>query len=287
MSFRKQGEHIGFGPTDIQSAESVIPMIDSGFLENFQKIAAGLKRIAPKADDFLYFSAVMMHAAEASLINEDGTPKLNKRGDAVEAHWDKISTYNGESLKWASNDPSVKPYKNSNGDIFPELELIKAYKKWIGKPLCIDHKSSSVDHVRGFIVDTVYDRNLKRVIALCALDKHNYPDLARKVSTGYSNSVSMGTAVEKAICYDCGTVARQERDFCKHMISKSCYGEINVGLNPIELSIVVNGADAAAKIKHIIAAAQNLNSYVEEKEQELKKLAERTYSATISTDDNE
>ena len=45
----------------------------------------------------------------------------------------------------------------------------------------MDHKSSSVDHVRGFIVDTYYDRTLKRVIALCALDKAGYPQLARQI----------------------------------------------------------------------------------------------------------
>ncbi|HLG26276.1 MAG TPA: LAGLIDADG family homing endonuclease, partial [Paenisporosarcina sp.] len=78
-----------------------------------------------------------------------------------------------------------------NCDIFPEEELIKAHKKWVGRPLCLDHKSSSVDMIRGVIVDTYYDRKHKRVIALCALDKINYPDLARKVSTGYATSVSM------------------------------------------------------------------------------------------------
>ena len=119
----------------------------------------------------------MMHAAEASSLNdEDGTPKLNVKGEPVKVGWD---TSNG-TWKWTSNDPNIKPYKNSNGDIFPEEELIKAYKKWKHKPLCVDHKSSSVDHVRGFIVDTYYDRNLKRVIAFCALDKAGFPQLASK-----------------------------------------------------------------------------------------------------------
>jgi hypothetical protein len=282
MSFKKLGEAIEIKPSDIQSAESVIPVIEASVLEQMKKFAAGLKRIAPKADDFLYFSAIMLHAAEAALINEDGTPRLTKSGEPVQAHWDK----RGGSWRWISNDPSVRPLKNSNGDIFPEEELIKAYKKWIGRPLCIDHKSSSVDHVRGFIVDTYYDRNLKRVIGLCALDKFNYPDLARKISTGYSNSVSMGTAVERAICYDCGTVAKTEHDFCQHMRSKSCYGEINIGLNPIELSIVVNGADPAAKIKHIIAAANTLNSYVEEKEEQLERMGKVQYTANLNFNQN-
>lgn len=282
IGFIKIGESLEISPSDIQDFSSVSPLISEDIILEFKKTASQLKKIAPKADDFLYFSAVMMHAAEVVSINDDGTPKLNSRGDQVKVSWDK----GGGTWRWKSSDPCVKPYKNSNGDIFPEEELIKAHKKWIGKPLCIDHKSSSVDHVRGFIVDTYYDRKLKRVIALCALDKHNYPDLARKVSTGYSNSVSMGTAVGKAICFDCATVAKTEADFCKCMRNKSCYGEINIDLNPIELSIVVNGADPQAKIKHIIAAANSLNDYVEKKEAELNKIAEVIYSANVSVYDS-
>jgi len=174
---------------------------------------------------------------------------------------------------------------NCNHDIFPEQELITAHKKWINKPLCIDHKSSSVDHVRGFIVDTYYDRKLKRVVALCALDKKNYPELAHKVSAKITPSVSMGTAVTTAICTDCGRVAKVEADFCNHMKTKSAYGEINIGLNPIELSIVVNPADPRAKIKHIIAAAENLNNYVRSKEAQLKKVAEPSFYASLSFSD--
>src|SRR5574338_474184 len=276
MAFVKLGELIEI--SRVENTESCLPSVSAEILENFRKFASNLKKIAPRAEDFLYFSAVMMHAAEASSLNDDGTPRLNARGESVQVGWDK----SGGTWRWMSNDPSVKPYKNSNGDIFPEEELVKAYKKWVGKPLCIDHKSSSVDHVRGFIVDTYYDRNLKRVIALCALDKAGFPQLARQVATGVSTCVSMGTAVGRAICYDCGRVARTEADFCDHMRKKSGYGEINVDLNPIELSIVVNGADLKANIKHIIAAANTLNSYVETKQRELDKLSQLNLRATLS-----
>src|SRR6185295_4344341 len=67
---------------------------------------------------------------------------------------------------------------------------------------------------------------------------------------------------------------RIENDFCDHMRSKSCYGEINVDLSPIELSIVVNGADPQAKIKHIVAAADSIARYVEMKQNQIEKLAE-------------
>ncbi|HWZ22834.1 MAG TPA: hypothetical protein VNW06_09290, partial [Cytophagaceae bacterium] len=278
MTFKKLGEYIELGPNAIQDVSTVIPIISENVLDEMKKFASNLKRIAPKAEDFLYFSAVMMHAAEAALVNEDGTPKLTRSGEKIQGGWDE----SGGTWRWKCNDSNIKPYKNSNGDIFPEKELVKAFKKWVGRPLCIDHKSNSVDHIRGIIVDTYYDRELKRVIALCALDKQNYPDLAKKVSSGVSNSVSMGTAVGRAICFDCGQVARTEHDFCQHMRAKSCYGEINVDLSPIELSIVVNGADPQAKIKHIIAAANHLNNYVENKEKELEKLTKSATAESMS-----
>lgn len=280
MPFNKYGEA---AEIRIENTESCIPAVSPEILENFQKFAANLKKVAPKAEDFLYFSAVMMHAAEAAALNDDGTPRLTAKGEAVQVGWDKSNN----TWKWTSNDPNVKPYKNSNGDIFPEEELVKAHKKWVHKPLCIDHKSSSVDHVRGFIVDTYYDRNLKRVIALCALDKAGYPQLARNVSTGVSNCVSMGTAVGRAICTEagCHRVARTEQDFCSHMKNKTCYGEINIDLNPIELSIVMNGADQKATIKHVLAAANTLNTYVENKQKELAKLADLQFSANLQISD--
>lgn len=266
----------------LESTESCIAMVDQEIINQFRKTAASLKKIAPKAEDFLYFSAVMMHAAEAAAFNDDGSPKLTRTGEPVQVGWDKT---NG-TWRWMSNDPSIKPYKNSNGDIFPEEELTKAYKKWVGKPLCVDHKSSSVDHVRGFIVDTYYDRNLKRVVALCALDKAGYPQLARQVATGVSTCVSMGTAVGKAVCTDCARVARTEADFCDHMRRKNGYGEINVDLNPIELSIVVNGADPKANIKNILTAANAMNAYIDQKKAEIEKLAGNfTANINFNSDD--
>ena len=44
----------------------------------------------------------------------------------------------------------IMPYKNANGDIFPEEELVKAHKKWVGKPLCKDHKSESFLEAKGY-----------------------------------------------------------------------------------------------------------------------------------------
>ena len=77
--FVKQGELIQLATNAIESTEASVPLLDANILENFRKTAAGLKKIAPKADDFLYFSAIMMHAAEASLVNDDGSTSNKMR----------------------------------------------------------------------------------------------------------------------------------------------------------------------------------------------------------------
>ena len=250
---------------EIHSPEAALgdPIVHARFL----KFAEKLKRIAPKAKDFLYFSAVMMHSAEAALVDQKtGELKTASDGSPITASWE---VNDKGSWKWACSDGTLKPYKNNNGDIFPESELKKAYRQWVGRPLCKDHQSSTVDGVRGLVIDTYWDDTRKRVIALCALDRVNYPDLARKVETGYANNVSMGTAVGRSICFECGNVATTEAEYCDCVKGKSAYGEINLDLSPIELSLVVTGADPGAKLRNIVAS---LSGYSEEKQVRIAEL---------------
>ena len=242
----------------------VLAELDTSILERFTKTAKELRRVAPKANDFLYFTAIFIHAAEASLIDDNGVLKKNAKGDPVDAGWE-INEKTG-SWKWVGKNTDILPYKNSNGDIFPESELKLAYKKWIGRPLCQNHESSSVEGIRGIIVDAYYDNKLKRVIGLCALDKINYPDLARKVSTGYCSNFSMGCGVSRVCCFTCGKMASIEKDFCEHMKKKNSYGEINTGLSPIEISIVVTPADPKCTLKSVIASANTIEAYINNKE---------------------
>lgn len=265
--FTKLGESIQLQTENIYSFDKIASDNDLDIENRMLKFANQLKVIAPQAKDFLYFTCVMMHAAEAAILDEDGNIRKDAKGNLVEAKWEKV----GGGVKWSCSDQTIRPYKNNNSDIFPESELKLAYKKWVGRPLCLDHKSDSVDKIRGVIVDTVWDEKRKRIIALCALDKKNYPDLAHKVASGIAANVSMGTAVGRAVCTECQTVARTEKDFCTHMRGRTCYGEINLDLSPIELSLVVNGADPKAKVKHVIAqdlgkAAELLSGYLQIKE---------------------
>lgn len=225
----------------------------------------GATELSPYVDDFLYASCIMMHAAESALINQE-TGEVIKTADGkpVSGWFERYDAADGrETARWVSPH-GIRPTKNNNGDIFPEAELLKAYKSWIGKPLCKDHVSSSVDGIRGVIVDTFYDPKFKRVHALFALDKKNYPDLARKVEAGYATNVSMGTAVGRSICSECQNVATVASEFCGHVKARTHYGEINLDLNPIELSIVVTGADPRAKIRKIVASLDEYRAQADE-----------------------
>lgn len=266
MSFIKIGETTTIRSSDIKSTDEVLTTLNTSAIDQFAKTAKELRRIAPKAKDFLYFETVMMHSAEANLVDEKGNIKKDANGKDVESRWDIDKKTGG--WKWVCSDKNIKPYANSNGDIFPESELKLAYKKWVGRPLCVDHKSSSVDHVRGVIVDTYYDDKLKRIIALCAADRIGYPDLCRKIETGVSNQTSMGVGCAEAHCGmdGCHKVARTEKDFCEHMKNKTGCGEINIGLSPIEISVVNQAADKKAIIYSILKSAEAIDRYLNSKE---------------------
>ena len=219
-------------------------------VERFTKLANNLKSIAPKSDDFLYFSIIFLKSAESALLDEDG--KIKKVGS--EDAWGFFD----ENWSWHGN---VKPHRNNNKDIFPEAQLKIATPLWIGKPLCRDHESSSVDGIRGIILDTYYDEKYKQVVGLCALDKVNYPSLAAKVQSGLVRYGSMGTAVETSICTECYNRATNQNEYCQHILTRTAHGEINVGLKPIEYSLVVQPAEPGAVLLKCIAS---LNEYKQE-----------------------
>ena len=97
-------------PIKIENYEDNVYVVSDEALEQFKKVANELKQIAPKAKDFLYFSTVMMTAAEASLYDENGNRLKDASGKDLDAHWEK----NGRSWKWVCSDPKVMPYKNNN-----------------------------------------------------------------------------------------------------------------------------------------------------------------------------
>lgn len=264
----KLGENLNFGVDNLLQPKQALG--DEEIAKRFVKLAKKIKKIAPKAKDFIYGHAVIMHAAESVLIDQNtGEPIKKADGTTISGCFESFKNAKGEeSVRWVSSD-AIMPYKNHNGDIFGEDQLIIAHKKWIGRPLCVNHASDTVDGVRGIIIDAYYDPKFKRVHALFALDKINYGDLARKVETGYATGVSMGTGVGRSICTECGNVARTERDYCGCIKSKANYGEINLDLSPIELSLVTTPADPLASVRRIVAS---MNDYATEKQTRIEEM---------------
>ena len=83
--------------------------IDEDTKQRFVKFAANLKRVAPKANDFLYFSAVMLHSAESSLIDQiTGEIKKDRNGISITSEWEINKK---GSWKWKCSDPNLMPYK--------------------------------------------------------------------------------------------------------------------------------------------------------------------------------
>lgn len=194
---------VGYSAAQITPLSKEAVLADPVIVERMTKLAHEIKSIAPRSDDFLYFSIIFLKSAESALIDDAGN--LKKVGN------EKAWGYFDENWKWHGN---VKAHRNNNQDIFPELELKKAHMNWVGKPLCKDHESSSVDGIRGIILDTYYDDKMKQVVGLCALDRVNYADLAKKVETGIVRYGSMGTAVETSVCSDCLNFAKTAEQYC-------------------------------------------------------------------------
>ena len=71
----------------------------------------------------------------------------------------------------------------------------------------------------------------------------------------------MGTAVETSVCSTCGNIAKTADQYCDHVKQRTAWGEINVGLKPIEYSLVVQPAEPQAILLKCIAS---LNNYKEE-----------------------
>jgi len=186
-------------------------------------------------------------------------------------------------------------YINQNGDAFPEEDLIASYKTFIGKGLFVNHQSNNVEAIRGIILDAAWIPEEKGVDLLVALDKVAYPEIARQISAGYLNSVSMGVAVQKSICSICGNEAVTESDYCAcikspnkgRIVNGKRVFEINKGLNFIQISCVSVGADPQAKIRQILAS---LNTVIQNRKNQIDNVdnisADEIYNLKNEIDTN-
>jgi hypothetical protein len=147
------------------------------------------KVVEGKNPEFLYFVAKAIAAGDEGPIGKNGQREFN---------------YNG------------------NADYFPKKEIESAYQTFIGKGIYLDHNASSVMYSVGKIIDAFPtvdpDNGEWSISCLAKIDQKLHPEIARKVSTGELNTVSMGCSCGESKCSVCGTILRTDDDpKCEHL----------------------------------------------------------------------
>lgn len=168
---------------------------------------------------------------------------------------------------------------NRNGVSFPRSELVRwcpeihqqVYKGWKGCPTFSEHQNDDHKRARGVVIDSVmrpikdFQGNLWKVLGLCAFDRTKYPDVAHRLLSRQTTTVSMGAYVQGYSCGLCGAPAgecthinlRRPRDFyidskTGGLVFRKCHG-----LTPFEVSEVQTPAWTVAESPHTIDLSTN------------------------------
>ena len=177
------------------------------------------------------------------------------------------------------------------------------FKTFIGRPIFIDHNNSDPQKTRGVIVDAMLHIEPSHKVSsdsywssapdnhkpetwielLLEVDAKSFPKLARALTDGKVNAVSMGCNVEYTLCSVCNNKAANVEEYCDHIKKKGttfktgntsrlayedCYN-----INFFEISAVFDPADVTAlftePVKTSSVTMQNSNN-IENKELDSK-----------------
>jgi len=119
---------------------------------------------------------------------------------------------------------------NSNGDYFPETELIGACKIFAGRERCYGfktfetvgkvyrlHQNKDSEKSIGDVVKAIYNQKMHRVELIIAVEKEKAPDIVERIDNGEKLPVSMGCKVKYDECSICGNRAYKSRlEYCIH-----------------------------------------------------------------------
>lgn len=164
--------------------------------------------------------------------------------------------------------PSDLP--NRKGIAFPLKQLLRwnadlhqqVYKGWKGCPTFSDHNNSNLKEARGVVLDVIlkqvvgFKGNFHKVFGLAAFDRNKYPEVAYRLLSRDTTTVSMGAYIEYYECSICGAKLQDENGkpkSCKHFPNTKVYQDDGVrydqetgrviyrkcnGITPFELSEV-------------------------------------------------
>lgn len=178
---------------------------------------------------------------------------------------------------------------NGNYDYFPWEEIKKSANTAIGKGFYIEHKEDSEEDAKGIILDVFPNDEEEYLVALCCIDKEEFPEFINQLLDGTYNQVSMSCLANECECSFCHNVAHSFDELCQHQNPNlpMCYlkgkqddqgndiYEINRDLCFTGLSSVSVPADKDAFVFDIKASKKKQNNTREElvKYQTIKQAA--------------
>jgi len=229
--------------------------------------------------------------------------------------WGDYQWFDGSRGKKSSTDNQLTFTKDSSLKFKGDY----GFKTFIGRPVFVDHNNSDPQRARGVVVDAMLHIEPSHKISadsywssapenhtpetwielLLEVDGKAFPKLAKALTSGQVNAVSMGCNVEYTLCSVCNNKAASVDEYCDHIkkkgttfktgnISKVAYEDC-YNVNFFEISAVFDPADVTALftepiIKDAHAAVEHLESVADRFKEggtETKEL-EQTLSKTAS-----
>ena len=89
---------------------------------------------------------------------------------------------------------------NGNYDAFPWEEIKKSANTAIGKGFYIEHKEDSEEDAKGIILDVFPNDEDQYLVALCCIDKEEFPEFVQQILDGTYNQVSMSCLANECEC---------------------------------------------------------------------------------------
>ena len=188
------------------------------------------------------------------------------------------------------------------------------FKTFIGRPIFIDHNNSDPQRARGVIVDAMLHIESPTKISsdsywgkapnnhkpetwielLLEVDGKAFPKLAKALTSGHVNAVSMGCNVEYTVCSVCDHEAANIDEYCDHIrkkgatfktgnVEKLAYEDC-YNVNFFEISAVFDPADVTALFTEPVIKSAKTNSAVEPNKQsnnETKQVETKVSSSSL------
>lgn len=184
---------------------------------------------------------------ESNVVSDKDLKLINKY-TMRELKADEVFTF-----KLAMCDNQV----DRDSEQFTDNALAGLAKLFKGKTVIADHRNTSQNQcARIYNTEVIEDGNAKRLVAYCyTVSNDKNKDFISDVEGGIKKEVSVGCAIEKAICSICGTDNRKSycshypgREYAKESGKEKCVYKLDGAKDAYEVSFVAVPAQKEAGV---------------------------------------